>query len=297
MKTWALIRDGLLESRRKILFLVILGVSLLAVAGLSMFQYRDDGLYAFGQPLSGPFSSGLNAGDGSNLRGLMAVSVWSIFESLALGMVGALLCLIATAGFVPDFLKAGRVDLTLSRPVRRSHVLLAKYISGLLFVAIHSGIFVVLSWLVIWINSGEMYFGMLIAWPLMIYQFTFLYAFSVLIGVMSRSTISSILATIGFWVTCNGLNNVRAFSHIMTDWPAWLRGSLDVSYWILPKVADINRIAKQVQWSQWQVLYAQMDTESKMIWSVNPALSIGTSLAFAAVLLTLAMWRFNRKDF
>ena len=289
MKTWALIRDGLLESRRKVLFWVILGVSLLAVAGLSMFQYRDDGLYAFGQPLSGPFSSGLNVGDGSSLRGVMAVSVWSIFESLALGLTGALLCLIATAGFVPDFLKAGRVDLTLSRPVRRSHVLLAKYISGLLFVAIHSGVFVVLSWLVIWINSGEMYFGMLIAWPLMIYQFTFLYAFSVLIGVMSRSTIVAILSTIGFWVACNGLNSVRTFAHVMTDWPQW------------PKVADINPIARQVQWSQWRMLYespiVQTNIGPKMIWSVNPALSIGTSLAFAAVLLALAMWRFNRKDF
>jgi ABC-type transport system involved in multi-copper enzyme maturation permease subunit len=62
------------------------------------------------------------------------------YESLIVnwlcGNIGMVFCVAATAFFVPRMLERGSADMLLSKPISRATLLLARYLSGILFVAI-----------------------------------------------------------------------------------------------------------------------------------------------------------------
>jgi ABC-type transport system involved in multi-copper enzyme maturation permease subunit len=297
MKTWTLIADGLLESRRKVLFWIVLGLSVLTAAGLGLFQFRPDGLHMFGRRMSEGYDLPTNTGGTMRATHLqIAALVLLSVESMALGMVGMVLFVVVTAGFVPSFLRGGRVDLTLARPVRRWHVLIGKYAGGLLFVAIQAGIFVVLTFLVVSLNSGHWFFGYLLVWPLVLYQFACLYAFSVLIGVVSKSAVASIFATLGFSVACYSVNTARTVAANAPDWPQWVRVLFDELYWVLPKIQDVGLLAQQALWAELGSGRVS-SAEQTVVYTAHPVLSVLTSLGFAALILGVAIWRFARSDY
>jgi ABC-type transport system involved in multi-copper enzyme maturation permease subunit len=116
-----------------------------------------------------------------------------------LTIFAAILALISTAGLFPDFIATGAVDLYLSKPISRLRLFLTKYFCGLLFVALQIACFCTASFLVIGIRGDAWEPGIFLAIPIVVLFFSYLFAFCVLVGVWTRSTVAAALLTLLFW--------------------------------------------------------------------------------------------------
>ncbi|MCL4742236.1 MAG: hypothetical protein KJZ54_08535 [Phycisphaerales bacterium] len=119
--------------------------------------------------------------------------------NLWLAWIAAILALITTAGMIPDLIAGGSIEMMLSKPISRVRLFLTKYAAGLLFVSLQVGVFSVASFGVIGIRGGEWEPALLLAIPLVVAFFSFLFCMCVLFGLLTRSTIASLLLTLLFW--------------------------------------------------------------------------------------------------
>ena len=116
-----------------------------------------------------------------------------------LSWVTTILALVSTAGIIPDMISGGTIEAMLSKPIGRIRYFLTKYLSALLFVAMQVGVFTAGAFFVLGIRSGAWEAGIFLAIPIVLAFFSFLYSFCALIGLLTRSTIASLLLTILFW--------------------------------------------------------------------------------------------------
>ncbi len=128
------------------------------------------------------------------------------------GLLGMMLAIAATAFFVPRMLEKGAADAIFHKPPQRWIFFVARYFSGLLFVAILSGVLV-----------GGMYLGILIVsdfsapsvlWgaPALIYTYGLIHAFSMLAGVFTRSTVAAIMLSLVFFMGTGCVHGTWLFS-------------------------------------------------------------------------------------
>src|SRR5580692_11650279 len=96
----------------------------------------------------------------------------------------------------PDLLTGGSIDLYLSKPISRLRLFLTKYFTGLLFVGFQVGAFSAASFLVLAIRGQVWIWGVFLAIPIVLVFYSYLYCVCVLIGVLTRSTLTAILLTI-----------------------------------------------------------------------------------------------------
>jgi ABC-type transport system involved in multi-copper enzyme maturation permease subunit len=116
-----------------------------------------------------------------------------------LAWLATILALVSTAGIFPDFIAGGAIELTLSKPISRLRLFLTKYATGLLFVALQVGVFTLASFLVIGIRGKTWEPAMFLAIPIVVVFYSYLYSVCVLLGLVTRSTIASLLLTLLVW--------------------------------------------------------------------------------------------------
>jgi ABC-type transport system involved in multi-copper enzyme maturation permease subunit len=128
--------------------------------------------------------------------------IYTVENTLVAG-VGAWVIMLAgvivTAGFIPNMLRKGSIDLLLTKPLSRPLVLLYKYLGGLLFVFLLTLVAVGGVWLMVGLRTGVWAPGILYAIGGITFYFAILYACSTMVGVLTRNPIVSIVVTIVFW--------------------------------------------------------------------------------------------------
>lgn len=110
-----------------------------------------------------------------------------------------LVSIVITAGFVPNMINKGVIDLYISKPISRATLLLYKYIGGLIFISFITAFTITGVWLVIGLRTTIWSPNFLLVIPLLTFYFAILYAVSTLVGTVTRSTLVAILATILAW--------------------------------------------------------------------------------------------------
>ena len=96
-------------------------------------------------------------------------------------------------------------DMVLSRPIGRWRLFLTQYAGGLVFVALQALVFSVACFAVLAWRADVLAPGIFLAVPTVVLVFSYLFSFSVLIGVLTRSTVSALLLTGLFWLLVFGL--------------------------------------------------------------------------------------------
>ncbi|HZK81037.1 MAG TPA: hypothetical protein VFC46_08225, partial [Humisphaera sp.] len=200
-QTIALIVDAYRELNYKKLFWITLIVSTIVVLSFLGVKIDDDFMTVFGMKVK----LGLNmllmerAEFYRYLYIVLGVNIW-------LTWAATILALISTGGIFPDLLTGGSIDLYLSKPISRLRLFLTKYFTGLLFVALQVGAFAVGSLLVLAIRGHVWIWGVLLAVPIVLVFYSYLYCVCVLIGVLTRSTLAAILLTCLLWFTVLGVH-------------------------------------------------------------------------------------------
>jgi ABC-type transport system involved in multi-copper enzyme maturation permease subunit len=215
----ALILDSYRELHAKRLFWVSLIFSAIFVLAFAGVDLRRDGLYLFGWKSPLEFTLGFYSP--AAFYKLMYVNIGI---RLWVTWAGMILAVASTAGMFPDFLASGSVDLYLARPITRLRLYLVKYTCGLLFVALQVGVFSAACFLVIGLRGNVWEPGLLLAVPMAVLLFSYLFSFCALLGVLTRSTVTALLGTLIFWMllaamqtTETALLRAQIADHAMAD--------------------------------------------------------------------------------
>jgi ABC-type transport system involved in multi-copper enzyme maturation permease subunit len=300
-----LVRDTFRQSLASRLFWLILGLTGLCIA--LAFSVRLEGATAtkpageielFGQDRQ-PFT-GLNQGEGRITIAFGAIRVrmgrdeeetvrflHALIAQVA-ALLGTLLLLVWTSGFLPEFLDQRSIPAMLSRPVPRWSLLVGKFLGVLLFVSLLAALFVGGTWLALGLGTGSWPPALLFTIPFLMLLFALLYSLSAFLAVLTRSTVVCIFGTLLFWGVCARVDAVHFAS------PPGL-APIDAVYWVLPKPTDCLVLMNEML--QTDKHFGTSALPEGQTPALVPELSILTSLLFAAGLLALGGLRFARQDY
>jgi hypothetical protein len=218
----------------------------------------------------------------------------------AAGVAGTLLLLASTSGFLPEFLRPGAASILLAKPIPRWALLAGKVLGVVAFVTALTGAFIVGTWVALGVRTGIWAAGYLLAWPLLVVQFGGLYAASVVAATCTRNATASLFAALGCWVICLGINGARETLQVPAGAPSHpriTRIAVDAAYWALPKPLDFSRMLDRAV-SASDHFASSVDPKADVSGgAVGVILSLGSSLAFAAVMLGIAGRQLSTTDY
>ncbi|HRF01876.1 MAG TPA: ABC transporter permease [Pirellulaceae bacterium] len=137
----------------------------------------------------------------AELRQFATVGIPTLLDKFVLS-IGVLVAILFTAGMIPELLEPGSLNLLLSKPVRRSGLFLSKFVGACAFALLNSILFFVGLWLILGVRLGLWNGALLACIPIYLFVFALYYSVASLVGLMTRSTILSIVASILFWLFC-----------------------------------------------------------------------------------------------
>jgi ABC-type transport system involved in multi-copper enzyme maturation permease subunit len=192
---------------------------------------------------------------------------------------GTLIAVFASAGLVPSVLEPGRIELLLSKPVTRRHILLGRYLGNLLVVAANSLYLVLGIWTILGIKTGIWSPSFLWAIVLTIFVFSVFLTVVVWIGVVFESAALATMITVGIAILSAILAQRGIVEKLLSS--EWSRQLWNALYHVLPKFYDLGDMTRR--------LVLDRTVESFMpVWS---------SALFAAVVLLWSLQIFARRDF
>ena len=276
MKTWALIVDTWREALARYTLLGFLLVSALFLLTLTFALNLDivDGSLAAGTL----FGKALEFHHGNRPIDTVVVTGQSVFAGM-LYVLGVFLAVFATGSQVPNLQRRGTVDLYLTRPITRTHLLLGRFMGATTLVIVNllflcGGVFLIIS-----LKTKVWNPRFLFATGLILVVFLSFLGFMYLVGVLSSSTPLSIMLPYALYMVSVPL---AAHDHIAAAmdsrfWASFVHGL----YWVLPKTAEVGR-----------------DLTAYVLGRTTPNLMpLATTAAFGAVCLLAAVVIFNRKSF
>ncbi len=199
--------------------------------------------------------------------------------AMILYFAGMALSVFASAGLVSAVFEPGRIELLLSKPVTRTHLLLGRYAGNVLVVASNILYLVLGSWIIFGIKTAVWDSGFLISSLFTIFIFSVLLAVVVLAGVLWDSAAVAIMATFAIMIITPILAQKATIERLLSS--EWSRDVVRVLYYALPKTSDVSLII-------WRLSLNQPVESWMPVWS--------TAL-FGIVVLGLGLWRFARRSF
>jgi len=213
----ALALDAFYQVLDNWVFRILTGLTLVPILLTFLVGFREEGIvllfgwktWAYEDILGsmGAAGAGMYDPQGTAIEILLQL----FFEQVA-GGFGILLAIAATAFFVPRLLEKGAADLYFHKPVSRPALYLSRYLAGLMFIALSASVLVLGMFAGLALSSRHVDPGVLLAAPLLVYVFALVFPFTMLVGVVTRSTVASILLS-GLFFLFNGC--------IQSSWIAW----------------------------------------------------------------------------
>jgi ABC-2 type transport system permease protein len=192
---------------------------------------------------------------------------------------GMFLAVFASAGLIPSVLEPGRIELLLSKPISRTHLLLGRYLGNLLVVGVNVTYLVLGIWIILGIKTNIWTPDFLFAIVTTIFLFAVLLAVVVLVGVLFESTALAVMIPVGLMIISPVLAQHKTMVRLLSS--EWSRQLWQALYQVLPKVYDIGTMTMNF------VLDRKVESYAPL-W---------TSAAFGAVVLAAALYTFQRRDF
>ncbi|MCU1257253.1 MAG: hypothetical protein JWO80_138 [Bryobacterales bacterium] len=192
---------------------------------------------------------------------------------------GMLLAVLASAGLIPTIFEPGRIELLLSKPVERYHILLGRYAGNLLLIALNIFYPVLALWIIFGWKTGIWTPGFLWGSILTLFMFAVYLSVVLLIGVLWESAVVATMVTFGLMIISVILYNRVGIAKLLSS--ELSRNIVRSLYYALPKAVDIGQILRQIVMGQ--------PIESWMpVWS--------TAL-FGLVCLAGGVYVFQRKNY
>jgi ABC-type transport system involved in multi-copper enzyme maturation permease subunit len=188
----------------------------------------------------------------------------------------------ATAGIIPSMMEKGTIDLVLSKPLSRTMLLFGRALGGVAAIGINTFLFSLALWAIYGSASGVWYFPFVtIMVGVALFGFIVLYSGILLLNVMTESwVLPMILAWFHMVVLSTFLTNREETLYTFIGSPV-IRSIIDGLYYALPQVNDLIKALPVAIFSA----------------SAIPTDAVIQCTIFTVVMLALAAWRFEKKDF
>jgi ABC-2 type transport system permease protein len=274
--TLALIRDTFREALARKIFWGLFGLSI-AMILFFLFLLKID-IVEGGIATASLFGSTPN-------RRMIGVDVDRIVRGVYGGIAtflytwGMFLAVFASAGLVPSVLEPGRIELLVSKPVSRTHILLGRYAGNVLVVSCNIAFLVFGIWTILGVKTGIWSPSFLISIATTIFIFAVLLSVVVLIGVLFESAALATMVTVALMIMSPILAQTNLMMRLLSS--EWSRELWRMLYYSLPKVYDIGKMTLDAIQSR----------------SFSGFMPIWTSAIFGAVVLSAALAIFSRRDF
>lgn len=201
-------------------------------------------------------------------------------------LVGTFLAIFATAHLAPRLQDKGTVDLYLSRPVGRTHLLLSRYVAGLLLAAANVVYLIGAIWAIVIIKTGVVHVRFLLSAAVIMFVIAALLAFAFLVGAATASTAVSIMATYAIFFASAILS---AHERIEAALSSQFNANLVHGAWaILPKVTDLGSAVIAIVAGESSGIAEHIEL------SASPFIS---TAIFMVVCLVLSCVVFQRKEY
>ena len=206
--------------------------------------------------------------------------------SAFLYLIGTFLAIFATAHLVPRLQEKGTIDLYLSRPINRVHLLLSRYIGGMVLAGANILYLIGSIWLIVIWKTHVVHPRFLLGGVVILFTISVLLAFAFLVGVITSSTAVSIMTTYGiFFFSAVLAAHEKIAAALSVEWHATLVHWL---YWILPKTSQMGQAVVALVYGE--------NTPAQLTEGITFATYASTA-CFGLVCITLASWLFHRKEF
>jgi len=192
---------------------------------------------------------------------------------------GMFLAVFASAGLIPSVLEPGRIDLLLSKPVSRTHILLGRYVGNVLVVSCNIVYLVLGVWIILGVKTGIWSPMFLVSIATTIFIFAVLLSVVIFVGVLFESAALSTMIAVGLMIMSPILAQTSTMLRLLSS--EWSRQVWRTLYYSLPKVYDLGKMTLDAIQSR----------------TFNGYMPIWTSAVFGAVVLTGALLIFARRDF
>jgi ABC-type transport system involved in multi-copper enzyme maturation permease subunit len=271
--TIALIRDTFREAFARKIFWGLFGLSTVMIL-FFLFLLKIDIVEG---ALATVSIFGRSSGRANNLEKL----VRGVYGGIAayLYVWGMVIAVFASAGLIPSVLEPGRIELLLSKPISRTHILLGRYAGNVLVVSCNIAYLVVGVWLIFGFKTGIWEGRFLIAIFTTIFIFAVLLAVVVLVGVVFESAALATMITVALMIMSAILAQTSTMMKLLSS--EWSRSIWRLLYWVFPKVYDMGHMT----------LTAIADR------TFLGFMPIWTSAFFGAIVLGVALMIFARRDF
>lgn len=222
---------------------------------------------------------------GREVRGAQGIEIGKIVDGV-LGAVAVFLftaglgfSVFASAGLIPTVLEPGRIELLLSKPVGRSHLLLGKFLGALAVIGVNLFYLIFGVWIILGLKTGIWQTGFLASASFAVYAFAVLLTVVLFVAVLSESAVLATMVTY-FVMLLSGIfaQHEHLARFFNSQWP---RDLMEVLYYLFPKLYDIGNMARLAFLGQ------EIETWTPVV----------TSGLFAVVILGATLWVFQRKDY
>jgi len=192
---------------------------------------------------------------------------------------GMFLAVFASSGLIPSVLEPGRIELLVSKPISRTHILLGRYAGNLLVVACNVAYLVLGVWLILGVKTGIWSPAFLLAIATTSFIFAVLLCVVVFVGVLFESAALATMITVALMILSPILAQTSTMMRLLSS--EWSRDLWQTLYYALPKVYDLGKITLDA-------------IQSRTFSGLMP---LWTSALFGAIVLAGALAIFRRKDF
>lgn len=272
IQTLALVRDTFREAMARKIFWGLFGLST-AMILFFLFLLRIDVVEGSTATLSLFGQTNRQTDVDTLVRGVHGTIATFLYS------FGMFLAIFASSGLVPSLLEPGRIELLLSKPIGRTHLLLGRYLGNVLIVLANSTWLVTGVWLIFGMKTGIWTPQFLWAIATTVFLFCVLLTVVFLVGVLFDSAALATMVPVALMIMSPILAQEKTVVKLLSS--EWARTAWSTLYHALPKVFDIGRIT-----------LALVRREAIESWT-----PLWTSALFAAAVLSLALWLFERRDF
>ncbi len=189
------------------------------------------------------------------------------------------LAVFASAGLIPTIFEPGRIELLLSKPVSRTHLLLGRYAGNLLVIGLNVAYLAVGVWLIFGWKTGVWNSTFLGVIATTIFMFAVLLSVVVFVSVLSESAALATMVAFALMILSPILAQKSLAERLLSS--EWSRNVWRALYWIVPKVFEVGRINMDM-------------VQGRPISGLAP---VWTSAVFAAVVLAAGLYSFSRRNF
>jgi ABC-type transport system involved in multi-copper enzyme maturation permease subunit len=189
------------------------------------------------------------------------------------------LAVFASSGLIPSVLEPGRIELLLSKPLSRAHILLGRYVGNVLVVLLNSAYLVLGVWIILGVKTGIWSPIFLIAIATTTFIFAVLLSVVVLIGVLYESAALATMITVALMIISPILAQTSLMMRLLSS--EWSRDVWRGLYYAFPKVWELGR----------------MTLDTIQTGTFAGYMPIWTSALFGMVMLGAALAIFARRDF